>query len=136
MSGTETVEVCLPGDARLLIRAERINEAELVQIDRDDQGPSDVGFREFLHFRQVTSSVRAVATELHKALQAAQPDVVAVDLGFDLAVKGSQILALAVDAGTHATIKVHLEWHKNPNAPLVASPDGASAEDTQERPES
>ena len=65
----------LPDDARLLIRAERVNQDELVQIDQADRGPADVGLRDFLHFRQVTSSVRVVAAELHKALQAARPDV-------------------------------------------------------------
>jgi hypothetical protein len=114
MSGSETIEVVLPDDARLLIRATKVEDADLVQIDGEDDGPADVALRDYLHFRHVTSSVRMVATELHKALQAAKPDVVSVDLGFDLAVKGSQLLAMIVDAGTHATINVHLEWHNTP----------------------
>lgn len=112
---TETVEVSLPGDARLLIRAQRINEEELVRTGEGDQGPADVGLADFLHFGHVTSSIRAVAAELHKALQAAQPDVVSIELGFDLAVEGSQLLAVVVDAGAHAKIKVRLEWHNMGN---------------------
>lgn len=124
MSGTDIVELGLPDDARLLIRATRINEADLVRIGAAEEGPSDVGFADFLHFRQVTSSVRAVAAELHKALRAARPDVVSIDLGFDLAIKGSQVLAMIVDAGTQASINVHLEWH---GTALTQGADGTGA---------
>ena len=108
MGDTEIVEVSLPDGTRLLVRAERIGEAA--------QGPADVGLRDFLSFSHVTASVRGIAAELHQALQTASPDVVAVDLGFDLAIKGSQVLALVADGGAHAAMSVRLEWHRHPDA--------------------
>jgi hypothetical protein len=65
-----------------------------------------------LSFKVVTRTVRGVATELHKALQDASPDRVSVELGFDFAVKGSQLVALVVDGEVGASIKVKLEWGK------------------------
>jgi Trypsin-co-occurring domain 1 len=98
----EIVEVRLPDGTPVLVRAERVEAP---------RGPSDVGLRDFMSFSQVTASVRGIAAELHDALQAAKPDVVIVDLGFDLAVKGSHVLALLAAAGAHASVSVRLEWH-------------------------
>lgn len=109
MSGIEYVEVRLPDGARLMVRAERIGGTA--------PGPADIGLREFLSFSHVTAAVRGIATELHEALRAASPDVVAVDLGFDLAIKGSQVLALVADAGAQASVHVRLEWHRARDMP-------------------
>jgi Trypsin-co-occurring domain 1 len=114
VSSTEVVEVSLPDGGLLLVRAER--------IDGEADGPSDVGLRNFLSFSGVKASLRGIATELHEALQTAKPDVVAVELGFDLAVKGSQILAMVADAGGTASMRVRLEWHNNAYSPADDPP--------------
>lgn len=123
MSEIETIEVSLPGDARLLVRAERIGGATA-------QGPTDVSLRGFLSFSHVVASIRGLATELHQALQAAAPDLVTVDLGFDLAVEGSQLLALVADAGTRASIRIQLQWGSdgpNRDNPVMEQVNDASA---------
>jgi Trypsin-co-occurring domain 1 len=127
MSSTEIVEVRLPDGAILLARAERIGTAP---AKAQAGGPGDVGLRDFLSFTHVASSVRGITRELHKALQAAQPDKVTVELGFDLAVKGSQVLALIADAGTHASVTVRLEW--GPGSRIAAEPSADGEPDEQD----
>ncbi len=125
MSDKEVVEVCLPDGAFLLVRAERVGDPA--------GGPTDVGLREFMSLSHVTRSVKGVAAELHKALRAAQPDLVTVEMGFDLAIKGSQVLALVADAGGQASFRVRLEWHRDPDGAFA---DGAEdpADDLNEPP--
>ena len=101
---TEIVEMCLPDGTPMLVRAERIGGKE------EGDGPSDVGLRQFFSFSEVTATVKGVATELHKSLLAVSPDLVSVEVGFDMAIKGSQVIALIADAGAHASIRVRLEW--------------------------
>jgi hypothetical protein len=57
MSGVEIVEVSLPDAGALLVRVERIGA--------EDDGPSDVGLREFLSFADVSAAIRGIATEIH-----------------------------------------------------------------------
>jgi hypothetical protein len=109
----EIVEMTLPDGTLMLVRAERIGDKE------DDQRPSDIGMRQIFSFSRITATVRGVAAELHKALEAVSPDLVSVELGFDMAVKGSQVIALIADAGAHASITVRLEWHGSSNHAAV-----------------
>ncbi len=104
MGDIGVVEVRLSDGAPLLIRAERIDGAP--------KGPADVSFRESLTFSNVTAAVRGIAGELHQALQAVRPDFVSVELGFDLAISSSHLLALVADAGARSSIQVRLEWRK------------------------
>jgi hypothetical protein len=117
VAGTEIVEISLPDGALILARAER--------IDGSLDGPADVGLREFLSFSHVTGSIRKITAEMHKAAQALEPDVVEVELGFDLAVKGSQVLALIADAGTQASLRLRLEWRREPGG--MPPPDAAES---------
>ena len=103
MGGAEVVAVNLDDGTQLLVRAERF----------DSSGPSDVGLRKLLSFSQVKASVRGIAKELHEAVESAKPDVVTVELGFELAVKGSALLAVIADAESNASIRVRLEWHNS-----------------------
>jgi hypothetical protein len=104
---TEIVEMTLADGTPMLVRAKRIGGEE--GEEEEDGGPVDVG-RPIFSFSQVTGAVKGVASELHQALQAVSPDVVSVELGFDMAIKASQVVALFADAGAHASIKVRLEW--------------------------
>ncbi|SRR6266567_1431936 len=113
----EVVEVALPDGTPVLVRAVRVTEVEWGPSDAGLGGPSDAGLDgpEDVafgrpSFKLVTRTVQGVATELHKALRAASPDKVTVELGFDLAIKGSALVALVADGGAHASIKVKLEW--------------------------
>jgi hypothetical protein len=122
VGSTEIVEVSLPDGGLLLVRAERIDSDAEGSADGGVGGPSDVGLRSFLSFSGVRASLRGIATELHEALQSAKPDVVAVELGFDLAVKGSEILAVVADAGATASMRVRLEWRNNAGDLLDSPP--------------
>jgi Trypsin-co-occurring domain 1 len=121
MDDFKIVEVGLPGDARLLVRAENVGGAA--------SGPADVGLRDLLSFTSVINSIRGLAAELHKGLQAASPDAVTVDLGFDLAVKGSQVLALVADGGAKASIRVRLEWHSDGHSAAPADNSDTESDD-------
>ncbi len=111
MSDFDVVEFCLD-DGTLVL-------ASAIEVESD--APADAGRRGSLSFSHVSASIRGLAGELHKALQAAKPDVVVVELGFDLAVKGSQLLALIADAGTQASVKVRLEWHGDSGGSVAKS---------------
>jgi Trypsin-co-occurring domain 1 len=115
---TEIVNVELPGGEPLLVRVQR--------LDDDADRPSDIGLREFLSLSHVTASLKGLASELHSAVQGAAPDVVSVELGFDLAIKNSQILAMIVDAGGSASIRVRLEWHGGEPGHASAAASSAS----------
>jgi hypothetical protein len=120
MGDTGIEEVELPGGAKMLVRTQRIED----EVD----GPSDVGLRKVFEFSAVTSSVRGIAAELHDAVKAAKPDQVSVELGFDLAVKGSQLVALLVDGGVTASIKVRLTWGPGQEESPFEAAEGSNGE--------
>lgn len=111
----------------MVVLAERIGDAGLMHINGAAGGRTDIGLRDVLSFRHVASTGHTVAAELRDALRAARPAVVSVDLGFDLAVKGSEVLAQVVDAGRQASIKVHLEWDNSARASSTGIPESHSA---------
>jgi Trypsin-co-occurring domain 1 len=117
---TEIVEMSLPDGTPMLVRAELIGTT--ARGEEEDDGASDIGIRQIFSFSQITNTVRGVATELHKALEAVSPDLVSVELGFDMAIKGSQVIALIADAGAHASIKVRLEWRDTSGGEAGAEP--------------
>ena len=99
---TEIVELRLPDGTPVLARAELVDDVPWRPADGADyEGPSDSGFGGPSDtglgghsFELVTKTVRGVAGELHKALQAVSPDRVSVEIGFDLALQGSYLVAL------------------------------------------
>lgn len=122
----EVVELRLPDGTPVLVRAEPVDEVEWRSANGADYarsadsglgGPSDAGFdgpsdagMVGHSFELVTRTVRGVAGELHKALQAVSPDRVSVEIGFDLAFKGPHLVALVLSGSVHAALKVRLEW--------------------------
>lgn len=120
MGDTGIAEVELTGGAKMLVRTQR--------IDGEVDGPSDVGLRKVFDFSAVTSSVQGIAAELHDALKAAKPDQVSVELGFDLAVKGSQLVALLVDGGVTASVKIRLTWGAAQEETSVDVAEGSKGE--------
>jgi len=120
---TEVVELMLPDGTPVLVRAELVEDVKRRTPDYEGpadsgfggqsgagfDGPADVGLGSH-SFELMTKTVRGVAGELHKALQAVSPDHVSVEIGFDLAIEGSQLVALVVSGGVHAALKVRLEW--------------------------
>ena len=103
----EIVELELPDGGVVLVRAEQVGEV--------GDGPTDIGFRD-LSFSSVGSTLRGIALEVHDAIKAAQPDTAEVELGLELAVKGSTLVCLLADAEGTASLKVRLEWQKGRRA--------------------
>jgi Trypsin-co-occurring domain 1 len=120
MGDTDIAEVELPGGVQMLVRTQR--------IDGDVDGPSDVGLRRIFDLSALMSAVRVIAAELHDALKAAQPDQVRVELGFDLAVKGSQLVALLVDGSVTASVKIRLTWGAGQQETQVDVAEGRKSE--------
>ncbi|MFE4060727.1 CU044_2847 family protein [Streptomyces sp. NPDC059096] len=110
MENSEIVELELPDGGGVHLRAERI----LPAADTESEGPSNVGLRQALSFSTVSTALRGVAAEVHRAIATATPDVAEVEFGFEVALKGSRVVCLLVDGDTKATIKVRMEWHKSP----------------------
>lgn len=107
MAETDIAEVAFPDGSLMLVKAQRVGPGV--------QGPSDVGLKKALEFSAITSAVRGVVGELHSALETAKPSEVSIEFGFDFAVKGSQVVALLVDGGMTASVKMRLEWHGKPD---------------------
>jgi hypothetical protein len=101
---SRVIELELPGGAPLLVHAEQFGEPR-------GGGAADVGFRDTFRLDAVADAIKGVATAVHEALDSLRPEVVEVELGLDLALKGSRVLAMLVDAGSSASIKIRLEWH-------------------------
>ncbi|MFD6294055.1 CU044_2847 family protein [Streptomyces sp. NPDC060235] len=119
VSEHESVELVLPDGALVVVQAARLPASEQIdELDRDGSGPVNVGLREALSFSSVSTAMRGVAGEIHRAFQTAKPDVAEVEFGFDFAMKGSQLLCVLLDGEAKASIRVRLEW-RNP-----ASGDG------------
>ncbi|MFA1544596.1 CU044_2847 family protein [Actinomadura monticuli] len=106
MDESGTVELKLPDGGSVLVRPERVD-------DGTGGGPSNIGLKDALSFSAVSSTLRGVAAEVHRAVKAVEPDVAEVEFGFEIAVKNSKVMCLLVDAESKATFKVRLEWNKN-----------------------
>jgi Trypsin-co-occurring domain 1 len=105
----ETIELELAGGGSVLVQAMRVLPDDADEEDAD-QGPADVGLRDALSFAVVRNALKGIATEVHEAVKAAKPDVLEVEFGFELAIKGSQVVCLLVGAETKATLRVRLQW--------------------------
>lgn len=79
--------------------------------------PRDIAFDRvralFLHDFQHT--VRAVADNLHRALQQHAPHETSVEFGLELAVQSGKVLSVLAEAGATAGIKVKLSWQQRPS---------------------
>jgi hypothetical protein len=107
---TEFVELDLPEGGTVLVRAQQVSGNE------GTGGPTDVGLRQALSFSSVSSTLRGIASEVHSAVETAKPEVVELEFGFELAMKGSRLVCLLVDGDAKATIRVRLEWRRGSGA--------------------
>jgi hypothetical protein len=102
------VELELEEDATILARVERVGD-DL----HEDESPSDIGLREALSFSTVSSALRGVAADIHRAVQAVSPNVAEVEFGLEMAMQGSRLVCLLVEGDAKASLRVRLEWHKS-----------------------
>ena len=108
MAAFETIEVHQHDGAPPVVRVERIDDADC---------PSDVGLREALSLRSVTSPLRGIAAEVHDAIPAIEPDVAKIEFRRELGVKGSQLLSILLGASAKAAIRALLERRDPDSAP-------------------
>jgi hypothetical protein len=105
----EIIELELAEGGSVLVQAMRLLPDDADQQD-SDQGPTDVGLREAMSFSAVRNALKGIASEVHDAVKAATPDLLEVEFGFELVVKGSQVVCLLVGAESKATIRIRLQW--------------------------
>ena len=122
----ETIELELAGGGSVLVQAMRVLPDDADEEDAD-HGPADVGLREALSFAVVRNALKGIATEVHEAAKAAKPDVLEVEFGFELAIKGSQVVCLLVGAETKATLRVRLQWGGGERPPAAVGRPPAAA---------
>ncbi|MGW3353571.1 CU044_2847 family protein [Nonomuraea rubra] len=108
MADSEVIKVDLPSGAAFWINADTLDGSS-----HAPDGPSDVAFRGMVSFDVMTSTLKGIATEVRKAVQAAAPDVTEVEFGLEMAVKGAKVVCLVVDGEAKATMRVRMEWHKS-----------------------
>jgi len=108
----ETIELQLAGGGSVLVQAIRVlpDDADEADYEGPDEGPTDVGLREALSFSAVRNTLRGIASEVHDAVKTAKPDVLEVEFGLELAIKGHSVLCLLVGAESKATMRVRLQW--------------------------
>ena len=80
-----------------------------VQAQRSG-GEAEVAFGGVADFSRVTDGIRAVAREVAGALRDASPDKLSVEMGFEVKVESSGLIALLASGGGTASIKVTMEW--------------------------
>jgi hypothetical protein len=89
--------------------------ARVQQIGDDVDGngtPSDIGLHE-ASFSTVASALRGVAVDVHRAVQAVSPTVAEIEVGSEMAMKGSRLVCLLVEGDAKASLGVRLEWRKS-----------------------
>lgn len=76
------------------------------------RGASTAALTEKLSFEGVANTVRAIAGELHAALEAVCPDEASVEFGLDVSAKSGRLTGLLVEGEGKASLKVTLTWKR------------------------
>lgn len=106
---TRVVEVELPNGHVALIEAR----------DLDGGGATKTGLGR-LDFDQVSATLEGVSQAILAAARKASPKKVSVELGIELVVQSGHLVGLVVDGKATTSLKVTLEWEREPATP--ASP--------------
>jgi hypothetical protein len=90
-------------------------DGSFIKIEATPIGEQRVAFQS-RPFRDITNSVKAIATELAVTLQeinqTVQPDKVSVKLGLEIVVESGQMTALIVKGAGKANLEIAMEWQK------------------------
>lgn len=137
MDELETTEVQLDSGT-LWIQVRNLDEHEAVAGSELEPGAEPAvaaavaGYEEDVAFSipnldDVLDTVGAAARRVGKMLEAVAPDEATVEFGIEIGKKAGNLVALLVDAGGKATLKISLTWKK-------AKPTGTPAEEASGNP--
>jgi hypothetical protein len=104
---SRVVEVVLPNKAVALVRA--------ADLDEGGQVAEKVGWKDTFDFADVSKTLEGIAEAIRSGLEKVTPSKTTVELGIELAVKNGKLTGLLVEGGGKASLKVTLEWAKEPS---------------------
>jgi hypothetical protein len=102
------VEVALPNQAVALVQA--------ADLDEGGQVAEKVGWKDTFDLAGVSATLDGVAQAIRSGLEKVTPSKTTVELGIQLAVKNGMLTGLIVEGKADASLKVTLEWGKDPAA--------------------
>jgi hypothetical protein len=110
---TRVVEVVLPNQAVTLVRA--------ADLDEGSQVAEKVGWKDTFDFADVSGTLEGVAQAVRSGLEKVAPSKTTVELGIQLAIKNGKLTGLIVEGKADASLKVTLEWGKQPSGDAPAT---------------
>ena len=102
MPGERAIKVKLDGDEMMVVVAEPVGETLVSAKDI------------VAKLGAISSSIERVSCEVLDAVRRAGPSKATVELGFGLAVEAGQVVALFGKGRGEASIRVILEWSREP----------------------
>ena len=107
------VEVVLPNQAVALVCA--------ADLDQGGQVAEKVGWKDTFDFANVSGTLEGVAQAVRSGLEKVAPSKTTVELGIQLAIKNGKLTGLIVEGKADASLKVTLEWDKQPSGDVPAA---------------
>jgi hypothetical protein len=107
------VEVVLPNQSVALVQAE--------DLDEGGQVAEKVGWKDTFDLADVSGTLEGIAQAIRSGLEKVTPSKTTVELGIQLAVKNGKLTGLIVEGKADASLKVTLEWGKEPPADVHAA---------------
>jgi hypothetical protein len=103
------VEVTLPNNTVALVQAADVDGAGQAAAEK-------AAWANAFDLKQVSGTLEGVAQAIRSGLEKAAPSKTTVELGLELVVKSGQLTSLLVNGQGDATLKVTLEWSREPSA--------------------
>ena len=99
---SELLPVQLPNGGEIYIQTQMIDPGGHVGISN-------------LDFHLVQKSIEGIAGVIRDGLKEIKPSKISVEMAFEMGFKSSQLVAILVEGGGKASIKVTLEWEGKDN---------------------
>jgi ribosomal protein S3AE len=94
----------------------QLSDGTTINVEATPIGEQDVSSSTNRAFREITDSIKSIATELAETLkeinQSVQPDKISIKLGLEIAVESGQLTALIVKGAGKANLEITMEWDK------------------------
>lgn len=92
----------------------QLSDGTIINVEATPIGEQDVSSPTNRAFREITDSIKSIATELAETLkeinQSVQPDKISIKLGLEIAVESGQLTALIVKGAGKANLEITMEW--------------------------
>lgn len=107
------VEVVLPNRTVALVQA--------VDLDEGGQVAEKVGWKDTFDLSGLSGTLEGIADAIRSGLEKITPSKTTVELGIQLAVTNGKLTGLIVEGRADASLKVTLEWGREPAADGTAA---------------